>query len=215
MVIGLDAVRLTERPLVVCDVDDVVLEFVKPFQAFLESRGDRLLPRSFRLHGNIVSQATGTALPDREVSDLIEAFFDAQEAWQTPFSTTAAAIEAIARDADIVFLTAMPPRFADRRRRLLDSIGLSQPLVATQEPKGPVVETLHGGRPLPVAFIDDMAHNLASVGTHVADCLLLHMIPVSEIHRHAPLAEPPVLRVADWPEATQHIRRHCSAGRAS
>lgn len=212
---GLDAVRLTDRPLVVCDVDDVVLQFIVPFQSYLASLGHRLVPRSFRLHGNIVSQATDTALPDREVSDLIEAFFDAQETWQTPFSTTAAAIEAIARDADIVFLTAMPPRFADRRRRLLDSIGLRQPLVATQEPKGPVVETLHGGRPLPVAFIDDMAHNLVSVGTHVADCLLLHMIPVSEIHRHAPLAEPPVLRVADWPEATQHIRRHCSASRVS
>lgn len=212
---GLDAVRLTDRPLVVCDVDDVVLQFIVPFQSYLDSLGHRLVPRSFRLHGNIVSQATETALPDREVSDLIDAFFDAQETWQTPFPTTAAAIEAIARDSDIVFLTAMPPRFADRRRRLLDSIGLSQPLVATQQPKGPVVETLHGGRPLPVAFIDDMAHNLVSVGTHVSDCLLLHMIPVSEIHRHAPLAVPPVLRVADWPEATQHIRRHCSTSRAS
>jgi hypothetical protein len=212
---GVDAIRLSDRPLVVCDVDDVVLQFIVPFQSYLDSLGHRLVPRSFRLHGNIVSQATETALPDREVSDLIDAFFDAQETWQTPFPTTAAAIEAIARDADIVFLTAMPPRFADRRRRLLDSIGLSQPLVATQQPKGPVVETLHGGRPLPVAFIDDMAHNLVSVGTHVSDCLLLHMIPVSEIHRHAPPAVPPVLRVADWPEATQHIRRHCSTSRAS
>lgn len=215
MMQGVDAIRLSDRPLVVCDVDDVVLQFIVPFQSYLDSLGHRLVPRSFRLHGNIVSQATETALPDREVSDLIDAFFDAQETWQTPFPTTAAAIEAIARDADIVFLTAMPPRFADRRRRLLDSIGLSQPLVATQQPKGPVVETLHGGRPLPVAFIDDMAHNLVSVGTHVTDCLLLHMIPVSEIHRHAPPAEPPVLRVADWPEATQHIRRHCSTSRAS
>lgn len=215
MELDLDHVRLTDRPLVVCDVDDVVLQFIVPFQSYLDSLGHRLVPRSFRLHGNIVSQATDAPLPDREVSDLIEAFFDAQETWQTPFATTAAAIEAISRDADIVFLTAMPPRFADRRRRLLDAIGFSQPLVATQQPKGPVVETLHAGRPLPVAFIDDMAHNLVSVGTHVADCLLLHMVPVSEIHRHAPQAQPPVLRVADWPEATQHIRRHCSTSRAS
>lgn len=85
MVIGLDAVRLTERPLVVCDVDDVVLEFVTPFRAFLESRGHRLLPRSFRLHGNIVCAKDETALKDAAVSELIDAFFAAQEAWQTPF----------------------------------------------------------------------------------------------------------------------------------
>ncbi|NKF32532.1 hypothetical protein HER21_39585, partial [Pseudomonas sp. BGM005] len=52
-------IRLGERPLVVCDVDDVVLQFIDPFQLFLQSLGHELLPRSFRLHGNIVSTADG------------------------------------------------------------------------------------------------------------------------------------------------------------
>ena len=75
--LDLSHIRLGERPLIVCDVDDVVLQFIDPFQLFLESQGHEFLPRSFRLHGNIISKADGTAIEDQQVSRLIEAFFEA------------------------------------------------------------------------------------------------------------------------------------------
>jgi hypothetical protein len=78
-------IRLGDRPLIVCDVDDVVLQFIDPFQQYLKSLGHEFLPRSFRLHGNIVSLADGLALEDQHVSRLILEFFEAQESWQTPF----------------------------------------------------------------------------------------------------------------------------------
>ena len=53
-VLSLDHVILSNRPLVVCDIDEVVLEFLTPFRNFLRASGLDLLPRSFRLHGNIV-----------------------------------------------------------------------------------------------------------------------------------------------------------------
>lgn len=211
MVIGLDAVRLTERPLVVCDVDDVVLEFVTPFRAFLESRGHRLLPRSFRLHGNIVCAKDETALEDAAVSELIEAFFAAQEAWQTPFIGVADTLARLAARADLVFVTAMPARHAPARRRLLDFFALAYPLIAADEAKGPVVQRLHAGRPLPLAFVDDMVHNLHSVGEHVPDCLLVHLPPPVDIHSHAPPAGAGVRRALDWRQAEQFICAHLAA----
>ena len=208
MVIGLDAVRLRARPLVVCDVDDVVLEFVTPFRAFLESRGHKLLPRSFRLHGNIVCARDETALEDGAVSELIEAFFAAQEAWQRPFLGVVDTLARLAARADLVFLTAMPARHAPARRRLLDVFALDYPLIAADEAKGPVVHRLHAGRPLPVAFVDDMVHNLHSVGDHVPDCLLVHLPPPVDIHSHAPPAGAAVRRALDWTDAEQLILAH-------
>ncbi len=208
---ALDHIRLTDRPLVVCDVDDVVLEFLAPFQAYLLSRGHRLIPRSFRLHGNIVS-AAGDALAEAAVSQLILDFFDAQEHWQTPLGPAIESLKTLSTTADIVFLTAMPPSYVAQRRRLLDRLDLGYPLVASLDPKGPLVQALHAGRPLPVAFVDDMVRNLHSVGESVSGCLLVHLMPESEMHRMAPAAGDHVRRAADWDEATLLIGAHIAPG---
>jgi hypothetical protein len=205
---SLEHLSLQDRPLTVCDVDDVVLEFLAPFEAYLAHGGARLLPRSFRLHGNIVSLETDLALEDHKVTRLIEDFFEAQERWQTPFAEAVDTLHALGRETDVVFLTAMPPRYAMQRRRLLDQLHLPFPMIATEHPKGPVVRTMHDGRPLPVAFIDDMAHNLHSVGEHVENCLLIQMMPESEIHRMAPKPGENVRRARDWPHAGELLREH-------
>ncbi|CDZ27721.1 hypothetical protein [Neorhizobium galegae] len=207
-ILDLSHVRLGDRPLVVCDVDDVVLHFVAPFQEFLRREGHELLPRSFRLTGNIVSIETQIALEHPDVRRLIEDFFEAQENWQIPTDLVVQTLETLSKDADVVFLTAMPPRYRDHRRRLLDQIGLSFPLIASEEPKGPIMQRLHAGRPLPSVFIDDMAHNLHSVRDHVAECLVLHMMPDSPLHLLAPKPAEGIVRATDWSHAAELIRRH-------
>ncbi|ANL27489.1 hypothetical protein AMC90_CH01637 [Rhizobium phaseoli] len=208
-------IRLGERPLVVCDVDDVVLQFIDPFQLFLQSLGNELLPRSFRLNGNIVSTADGAEIESQQVSRLIEEFFEAQELWQTPVDHVVETLDRLSQEADILFLTAMPPRFQDQRRRLLDSAGLLFPLLASEQPKGPIVHALHASRSFPVAFIDDMAHNLHSVRDHVADCLLIHLMPDSPVHRFAPAAADDITRAIDWAHAAELIEAHFVAGSLS
>ncbi|WP_159953312.1 hypothetical protein [Rhizobium sp. 18065] len=210
MAAGIGSIRLTDKPLIVCDVDDVVLQFATPFAAFLESCGHRLIPRSFKLTGNIVSGHDETVLEASAVQSLIDDFFTAQESWQTPFAEAVEALHTLAGTADLVFLTAMPPRHTDARRRLLDELTLSYPLIAADEAKGPLVAALHAGRPLPVAFVDDMAHNLHSVGEHVPDCLLIYMPPPVEIHTFAPPPQAHVHKAVDWVEAKSMIATHFS-----
>ncbi|NTF86836.1 hypothetical protein G6L46_06780 [Agrobacterium rhizogenes] len=201
-------VRLGDRPLVVCDVDDVVLHFFAPFLVFLDAEGHEFLPRSFRLTGNIISKANGTALEEKGVHRLIEAFFEAQEQWQTPLDRVVDALGDFSKNADVVFLTAMPPQFSAQRRRLLDRLGLVYPLIASLQPKGPILQTLHGGRPLPVAFVDDMAHNLHSVRDHVESCLLINLRPDSIVHRMAPTVAADIPQTNDWAEAAPLIHAH-------
>lgn len=204
-------IALMERPLVVCDVDDVVLDFIGPFQAFLGDSGHRLEPRSFRLHGNIVCAVSEEAADRDMVNAMIAAFFDSQEAWQVPLVGVADALRRISGFADIVFLTAMKPAYYAQRRRLLDIHDLPYPLLATEEPKGPLVRQLHRDRRQPIAFVDDMVRNLESVGEHVLDCLLVHMAPESEIHRFAPPTPAHARRAEDWNQAGSIIRDHFAA----
>ncbi|WP_246300894.1 hypothetical protein [Mycoplana rhizolycopersici] len=204
----LEKLRLADRPLIVCDVDEVVLEYLTPFTAFLRSRDHDLLPRSFRLHGNIVERGTGSVALDAVVDALQEEFFAAQEHWQTPAALAVETLMALGRDADIVFLTAMPPRHAEARRRLLQRIGLTFPMVATEAAKGPVVQALHGDRPLPVAFIDDIHYNHRSVGESVPDALLVRLMANQVFLAMAPDPGERVRCATCWNEANRLIRTH-------
>ncbi|TEX94817.1 hypothetical protein ELQ05_08150, partial [Campylobacter sp. US53] len=58
------------RPLLVLDVDDVILEFIRPFPRFLEQRGYDLTFASFRLTGNVSERGTGRVAEQHEVHTL-------------------------------------------------------------------------------------------------------------------------------------------------
>jgi hypothetical protein len=214
-ILDLSHVRLTDRPLVVCDVDDVVLNFFFPFEEYLKKDGLELLPRSFRLTGNIVSAGTQAAIEEAAVKQLIGRFFELQDEWQTPFDLANDTLSSLATDADVLFLTAMPPRYSIARRKLLDRLGFDFPLVATEEPKGPVMRRIHGERSLPSAFVDDMAHNLHSVRDHVDGCLVLQMMPDSPMHLLAPKPDDGIVRAMDWAQAGALIRAHFSPPRSA
>ncbi|WP_139109988.1 hypothetical protein [Ensifer sp. LC163] len=203
-----DEIRLSNRPLIVSDVDEVVLEFLGPFRAFLESRDHVLLPRSFRLTGNIIHRATEQPATEADVKDMLDAFYAAQDRWQTPAVGVVEALHELSALADIVFLTAMPPRHAAARRALLDRLDLPYPLLASEDPKGPIVQRLHAGRALPVVFIDDIARNLQSVQAHAPSCLLINLMANAEFRALAPAPDGCVHIAADWTDAASAIRAH-------
>jgi hypothetical protein len=202
------AFALSSRPLVVCDVDEVVLEFLDPFDRYLNSVEHRLHPDSFRLHGNIRSISAGIAASDDQVAEMQEAFFASQDKWQTPAPGVVDALKRLARDADIVFLTAMPPRHQDVRRTVLDMHGLTYPMIATEEPKGPVVASLIGGRDIPAVFIDDILRNHGSVRASAPDCMLIHLMVNAVFRKMLPKAEDHIVVAEDWADAERVIREH-------
>jgi hypothetical protein len=202
----LDALSASKRPLVVCDVDEVVLEFLDPFDRYLNSVGHRLHPDSFRLHGNIRSIAEELIAEDEAVERMQEEFFASQDRWQTPALGVDLALKSLSRDADVVFLTAMPPRHHDIRRSLLDLHGLNFPMIATEEPKGPVVASLIGGRGVAAVFIDDIAYNHRSVRSHAPDCILMHLMANQVFRAMAPKSDDDIVIARDWMHAERLIR---------
>lgn len=164
------------RPLLVLDVDEVVLEFVRPFTAFAESKGFAFRTESFRLTGNVIEKETGGIASEEAVSALLDNFFAAQEDWQYAADGAAEAIDTLARGAEIVMLTAMPHAYHAHRRRLLDRLSIPFPLVTTERAKGPAVSLLAGKRAAPVAFVDDIPHNHVSVAGAYPRAALFHLM---------------------------------------
>jgi hypothetical protein len=195
-----------ERPLLVLDVDEVVLEFLRPFTSFLNARSLHLNCRSFRLHGNVVDPVTGAVVEDERVLLLMEEFFCVQGEWQTGAADAADVLARLSGGAEIVMLTAMPHRHKQGRRALLDRLGFPYPLVTTEAAKGPAVRRLRGDKPRPVAFVDDIPSNLMSVRKAVPDAALFHLMAHAGFRALLPpFVDDGVLMVDSWSEAESRI----------
>ena len=186
------------RPLLVLDVDEVLLEFVRPFIGFLGSQQLKFDTTSFRLHGNISEAATGTLVDNDRVTALLDAFFAAQAEWQIAADGAAEAIAGLAEQAEIVMLTAMPHKHRAIRRAHLDALGFPYPLLTTETAKGPAIRQLRGAHPRPVAFVDDIPHNLVSVRATVADAHLFHLMAHAEMRALLPPLPDGIVIAEGW-----------------
>jgi hypothetical protein len=194
-----------DRPLLVLDVDDVVLEFVRPFPHFLRTRGFGLTLASFRLTGNISETATGRLIEQPEVTALLGEFFDTQAEWQSITEGAADALKMLGKGAEIVMLTAMPHKHRAVRRAHLDALGLNYPLLTTEMAKGPAIAKLRGLKARPVAFVDDQPSNLISARNCVADAHLFHLMADNSLRAFLPPTPPDIFSVEDWREAAPKI----------
>ncbi|MER8896268.1 hypothetical protein [Mesorhizobium sp. M0676] len=194
-----------DRPLLILDVDDVVLEFIRPFPHFLKSRGFGLTLASFRLTGNIAETASGRLIEQPEVTALLGDFFDTQADWQSVTDGAEQALASLSDRAEIVLLTAMPHRHRAARRAHLDALGLPYPLLTTEMAKGPAVAKLRGKNGRPVAFVDDQPANLISARNSVADAHLFHLMADNSLRAFMPPVPDDIISVEDWRDAAPKI----------
>lgn len=193
------------RPLLVLDVDDVLMEFIRPFVRYLGSEGFAIDLKSFRLFENISSARNGEIASRETVRGLIDGFFSAQSSWQGAVAGAAEAISALAPTAEVVMLTAMPHRHRATRRLHLDELGFPYPLVTTESAKGPAIRQLRGETGRPVAFVDDIPNNLTSARAALADVHLFHLMAMPSLRSLlAPLPED-VVTDDHWPSAGPRI----------
>lgn len=193
------------RPLLVLDVDEVLLEFMAPFMRFLDAQGLQFLAKSFRLTGNIVERQSKEPLDQEAVTAILGSFFDAQRDWQTAAPDATEAVAELARGAEVVMLTAMPHRHRQIRREHLDTLGFPYPLLTTEAAKGPALRQQRGESGRPVAFVDDIPHNLVSVRDAVADAHLFNLMAYREMRPFLPPLPEGIVVADDWSVAAPKI----------
>lgn len=197
-----------DRPLIICDVDEVVLHFIKGLEAHLEANGYWLDPRSFALNGNIRRRETDETATTDEVRGLIFGFFDERIGTMEVVDGAVEALEALARHAEVVLLTNLPPRYLNARKDHLASHGLSFPVVANVGPKGPTVSTMTGNHGDKVVFLDDIPANIASVAEHTSGIGLIHFMRDPRFARFAGRPDGILHQTDNWPDARRAIETH-------
>lgn len=201
----LDALTLTSRPLVICDVDEVIVHFTRDFEAYIAPHGLWLDCSSFALNGNIRFTSSGQQASEALVGQLVADFFDQRTRHLEPIDGAIEALLHIGETADIVLLTNLPHSAGEDRRENLKRHGLTFPVVTNSGPKGPAINALARYAARPTVFVDDSPSFIASAYDYAPDVHLVHFLHDERFARHIAPLEYVSLRTGSWREAKPHI----------
>jgi len=195
-----------DRPLVICDVDEVLVHFLKGFEAYLGDYGYLLEPASFALNGNILDRQSRRAAEAAMVGTLLNGFFAERTAILEPVPFAAEALRDLSRHAEIVLLSNLPEVYREARLSNLSRHGYDYPLVLNEGGKGPAVKRIAARRRAPVIFIDDIPSYLASAYEHAPQSHLIHFMLDERFARHVPAMDFLSLTTNNWQQVHAHAR---------
>jgi len=193
------------RPLIICDADEVLVQFLAGLERFLERNACYLDLTSFRIHGNVKHKATGEPVADEAVTDLLKAFFASDTGTLDVVPGAAQALEVLSTRAQIVILSNLPETAREARVENLASHGIRYPVVAGKGPKGDIVKRMIAGHDQSVVFVDDLPPHHTSVAAETPGVHRLHFIADPRLAKLMPKAPDAHNRIDDWPTAATWI----------
>lgn len=197
-----------ERPLIISDADEVLLQFAATLEHFFGEHNLVLRFDSYGLIGNVRDRETGDPADGATLAQLLNEFFTHRVGDCPPVEGAVEALERLSRDAQIVILSNVPKAAAPAREASLRAAGLDYPLLANEGVKGPAVKALREDHRARSVFLDDIPANLSSVAQHDADTHLIHFIADSRLRSLLPRAPEAHARIDEWAEAEDYIRAY-------
>jgi len=194
-----------DRPLIICDADEVLFAFMAAFEAHLTESGYYFDWSSFALNGNIRRRVDSQPVERDQISSLLSKFFEDCTASMAPIPGAADTLARLSQRGQIVVLSNLPSEHAPARRQALAEHGMDYPLIANSGPKGPAVALLTEAIEAPSFFIDDGPNHHKSVAEHAGHVRRLHMIADARLAKLLGPAPHCHHRTDDWDAAAAAI----------
>ena len=193
-----------DRPLIISDADEVLLQFMRQFEIYLDRNDMWIDLSSFRLQGNIKYKGSDDAV-DMTNRNIIDDFFAAETLNFSPVEGAAEALNALSKEAQIIILTNLPLAQKSERQINLSKHGMDYPVIVGSGLKGPAVKSLGEKINAPLFFLDDIPHNINSVAEYVPTSWRIHMIADPRLSKLIGAAEGASARIDQWHEAKAWI----------
>lgn len=191
-----------DKPLIISDADEVLLQFMRRVEHYLDSIGLWIDLSSFALSSNIKSKETNEPV---QVPSLIDDFFAAETGNIEAAHGAAETLAALSEHAQIMVLTNLPAEHKQARITNLKGHGMDYPVVVNSGVKGPAVKWLAEKTTAPVFFLDDIPHNINSVAEHAPDVTAIHFIADARLGKLIGKADGATARIDVWAEAHDYI----------
>lgn len=201
-------IEVRERtPLVICDADEVMFDFMSGYEAYLAGHGLFFTWEAFRLTGNVRRVSDGSPLLAAEVKSTVDAFFESHTEGLATIEGAVESLAAIATWAQVVVLTNLPLHCRPARERALARAGMPYAVVANLGSKGPAVRLLAERTAAPAYFIDDSPTHHADVARLAANVMRIHFVGHARLARLVGPAPDCHMRADAWPDIVAAIER--------
>ncbi len=202
----LESLAPVSRPLLICDVDEVILHLVEPFEQLLGEHGLVLGKKVIKLNGNVFHKSDGREADQEKIWSVLNHLFEEQAERQMAVDGVAGVLADLANTIDIILLTNLPHKYGDARRKYLADIQIPYPLVTNSGAKGPPVKWLADWSNQNTVFIDDTGHHLESVGNYSPDTSLIHFMADDVFREMTRPGNSVLLSSGNWHETGQTVR---------
>lgn len=195
----------SDRPLVICDVDEVVVHFTRDFEDYLGGHGLELDTSRLLFNSNIRQRQTLAMLSPEDTEKAVVQFFAERTLAMKTIDGAVESLLNIEKSADVIMLTNLPHEAGDDRRANLAGHGLNFPVVTNSGPKGPAIRKIAAQITAPVVFIDDSPGFITSAFQHAPDVHLIHFLHDERYARLVPPLDFVSLRTHTWDEVRPHV----------
>ena len=193
-------------PLVICDVDEVIVHFTRDFEDFLAERNFLLETTDLRnLQTAVRPVHGGPSLGETEAIDLVDQFFDLRTRTMKPIDRAVEGLQELSKHADVVMLTNLPHSAGDHRRENLANLGLPFPVITNSGPKGPAINLMAAKVNAPVIFIDDSPAFIASAYEHAPHVHLVHFVQDASVSKATRSFDFVNLYTHSWDVIVDHV----------
>jgi len=198
------------RPLLIVDADEVLLQFVKALEHYLNRTGYYIQFDSFQLSGNIRAYADDQPIDQSMTGKLIGDFFthDVEKVDAVPGAIDG--LRHLKQHYQIIILSNVPFHVEERRQQHLINLGMDYPLIANKGGKGAFAKELSNFTGAKTVFIDDLPPQHTSVAEHADHIHRVHMIADERLAKLIKRAEDAHARIDQWEEATPYLIKHLS-----
>ena len=200
------------KPLLISDADEVILNFVQAFETYLNSIGLYYDLSSYALFGNIKKIKENIAIENDQITKHITDFYNLHTEEISFVNESIKYLGKIKNDLDcqIIVVSNLPHHNRKKREISFRKNGLDFPIISNSGLKGLTIKEIAKNQKNKIFFIDDISANLLSAHNEVDGIKLIHYISDKRLEKLASTPKEVDFKAKDWKEIYNYLENETS-----
>ena len=200
------------KPLLISDADEVILNFVQAFETYLNSIGLYYDLSSYALFGNIKKIKENIAIENDQITKHITDFYNLHTEEISFVDESIKYLGKIKNDLDcqIIVVSNLPHHNREKREISFRKNGLDFPIISNSGLKGLTIKEIAKNQKNKIFFIDDISANLLSAHNEVDGIKLIHYISDKRLEKLAYTPKEVDFKAKNWKEIYNYLENETS-----
>ena len=201
-----------DQPLLISDADEVILNFVRTFETYLNNIGLYYDLSSYALFGNIKKIKENIAIENDQITKHITDFYNLHTEEISFVDESIKYLGKIKNELDyqIIVLSNLPHHNREKREISFRKNGLDFPIISNSGLKGLAIKEIAKNQKNKIFFIDDISANLLSAYNEVDGIKLIHYISDKRLEKLASTPKEVDFKAKDWKEIYIYLENETS-----